>query len=170
MKKWIVLLLLPVLAFTVSDWKTVKVDDRVSVDFPTEPEQKEMSGNAVWVADVETGSRCMVMVLDFEKFGLDSAKLSEEMQKPEALEDFRNGVLGQIQGATLISEKASTVLGHKAFDFVIDMGKEDTAVLNKMYNKNIFIGSKMYSMSFYEKDSHPEDALRAKFFGSFKLN
>jgi hypothetical protein len=170
-KKLFALLLLPSLAFaTTIDWITVRLDDRVSVAFPAKPEEKEMSGNAVWVADSGPNARCMAMVLDFEKFGMDSATLAGEMGKDESFAQFKEGILGQIEGATLISEKKTTTSGKMTFEYVIDMGKKDTAALNKMYNKNIFIGNKMYSFSFYEKDHLPQTAAREKFFNSFKLN
>lgn len=164
------LFLLPLAAFSVLDWSTVKLDGRVSIDFPEAPEQKEMSGNPVWVCDAEGGTRCMAMIVDFTKFGMDSAMVAQEMGKPESFSDFKNGVLGQIEGSSLISEKNTTVKGYRCFDYVIDMGKKDTAALNIMHNKNIFVGAKMYSFSYYEKNGKPVDAVKNKFFNSFKVN
>lgn len=169
-KKLLALLLLPALAFaTTFEWISVQLDERVNVSFPAKPEEKEMSGNAVWVADAGLNGRCMAMVLDFEKFGMDSAMLAGEMGKEESFAQFKEGILGQIEGSTLISEKKTTTAGKMTFEYVIDMGKTDTAALNKMYNKNIFIGNKMYSLSFYEKNNNPQPAARNQFFNSFKL-
>jgi hypothetical protein len=170
MKKTLLLLFVPLLAFATIDWVIVKLDSRVSVSFPIKPEEKDMSGNPVWVADANKDSRCMVMVIDFQKFGMDSVALAAEMEKEEAFDQFKDGILGQIEGSSLISEKKTTVAGKTSFEYIIDMGKKDTAALNKMYNKNVFIGNKMYSLSFYEKEGKPQDALRDKFFASFKLN
>jgi hypothetical protein len=169
-KKFLAFLFLPMLAFAATtDWVNVNLDERVSVSFPNQPEEKEMSGNAVWVADASNDARCMAMVLDFEKFGMDSVMLAAEMGKEESFTQFKEGILGQIEGATLISERKTTTAGKMTFEYVIDMGKNDTAALNKMYNKNVFIGNKMYSLSFYEKDGKPQTEARNKFFNSFKL-
>jgi hypothetical protein len=168
MKKTLLLLFVPLLAFATADWVNVKLDERVSVTFPVTPEEKQMSGNAVWVADFGPNARCMAMVMDFEKFGMDSAMVAGEMGKEESFTQFKEGILGKIEGSTLISEKKTTVAGKMCFEYIIDMGKKDTAALNKMYNKNVFIGNKMYSLSFYEKEGKPQLEARNKFFNSFK--
>ncbi|HEX2606470.1 MAG TPA: hypothetical protein VHK91_03785 [Flavisolibacter sp.] len=171
MKKYLLLLfVVPVFAFTYADWVSIKIDDKVSVQFPVQPENKEMNGNAVWVSDVNKDSRCMVMLMDFTKFGMDAAQLEQEMAKEESFGQFRDGILGQIEGSKLIAEKKTKLQGYNTFEFDINMGKTDTAQLNRMYNKNIFIGSKMYSLSFYEKNNKPQTEERNKFFNSFKVN
>jgi len=162
-------MILPLMAFTSFEWVTFSLDERVSVDFPVKPEQKEVSGNITWVAEENSNSRCMAMVLDFKNFGVDSAQLAAEFSNPKFAEDFKEGVLGQLSGASTISEKITTTLGYKTLEYVFDMGKKDTSSLNMMYNKNIFVGSKMYTMSFFEKNGKPQDETRNKFFKSFKL-
>lgn len=163
------LLLLPFFAFIASDWITVRLDERVTVSFPAKPEEKDMQGNAVWVQDVDQGARCMAMIVDFSKFGMDSAGLAAEMDKPESFDNFRQGVLGQIAGSTLISEKKGTVNGKIYFEYVIDMGKRDQPdALNIMYSRNIFAGSKMYTLSFFEKTNLPREQERKQFLTSFK--
>jgi hypothetical protein len=156
-------------AFTVADWVDVQLNKRVSVSFPVQPEEKEMGGNDVWIADANADSRCMAMILDFEKFGMDSAGLAAEMGKEASFAQFKDGILGQIEGATLISEKKTYTNGYMTFEYIIDMGKNDANALNKMYNKNIFVGSHMYSLSFYEKDNKPQAEARNKFFNSLKI-
>lgn len=163
--------MLPFLAFVAADWITVKIDNRVTVSFPATPEEKEMSGNQVWVQDVDKDGRCMAMLLDFSKFGMDSATLASEMSKDASFDDFRQGILGQIEGSTLISEKKTKVQGKLCFEYVINMGKDGQAdALNIMYSKNIFVGNKMYTLSFYEKNNKPREADRTRFFNSFRLN
>ena len=157
------------MAFASIDWVTVSIDKKVSIDFPVKPEQSEMSGNPVWTADANNDSRCMAMIIDFKNFGMDSAQVASEMSKPEAYEDFKNGVLGQIQGSSLISEKITTTLGYKTFEYIIDMGKKDTSSLNIMHNKNIFVGAKLYAMNFFEKNGKPQDQMRNQYFRSVKI-
>jgi len=172
MKKFfLVLLLLPFFAFVAADWVTVKLSDRVSVSFPSSPEEKEMSGNSVWVQDVDSNGRCMAMVVDFSKFGMDSAGLATEMAKDESFADFRQGVLGQIAGSSIISEKKGKINGKIYFEYVIDMNKPGQPnAFSIMYSRNIFIGDKMYTLSFYEKVNKPQDKPRNKFFDSFRMH
>lgn len=163
------LLMLPLLAFVSFDWVTVSLDNRVSVDFPVQPEQGDQSGNPTWVASVNSNGRCMTMIVDFKNFGMDSAQLATEMTNPQFSEDFKGGVLGQLPGASIISEKKNPTLGYKTLEYLIDMGKKDTSVFNIMYNKNIFVGSKMYTLTFFEKTGKPQDKARDQFFNSIKI-
>jgi hypothetical protein len=168
-KQFLFWLILPLMAFASIEWVTVPIDEKVTMDFPAKPEQSEMSGNQVWMSDPNSDSRGMAMVIDFKNFGLDSAQLVAEMAKPGAYDDFKGGVLGQIEGASLVSEKNTTTLGYKTFEFVINMGKQDTSSLNIMHNRNIFVGAKMYTMNFFEKNGKPQDQMRNKYFGSLKI-
>lgn len=170
MKKQLLLwVLLPLMAFTSIEWITVSLDQRASIDFPIAPTEKEMSGNPTWIADVSNDARCMAMTLDFKNFGLDSAQLAAEMASPKFYDDFKGGVLGQMPGSTLISEKKGTIQGYKTAEYVINMGKTDTNSLNVMHNKNIFVGSRMYTLNFFEKNGKPQDKARNQFFNSFKV-
>jgi hypothetical protein len=157
---------LPLFAFSGIDWIRVKIDDRFSVDFPAKPEERELSGNPVWVADVNDDSRCMLMTFDFGKQGLDSVALATEMNRAGAFEEFRDGVLEQMEGSFIVSERNTKFNGYTSFEYVINMGKNEEGVLNIMYNKNIFVNDKMYSLSFYEKDKNPQEDARRNFFSS----
>jgi hypothetical protein len=170
-KLLIVLLVLPFFAFVAADWVAVKLDERVTVSFAAMPEIKDVAGNSVWVQDIDKGARCMVMVVDFEKFGSDSAGIAAEMAKEEAFVEFRKAVLGQIEGGTLIAETKSAISGKTYFEYVIDLGKGGQPdVLNVLHSRNIFVGAKMYTLSFYEKNGLPREVERDKFFSSFKLS
>lgn len=169
-KTLIALLAVPFFAFAIADWVNVQLDERASISFPVAPEIKDFGGNQVWVSDAsDSQSRYMMMIMDFSKFGLDSAGVAAEMGKEETFDQFKGGVLGQIPGASLISEKKTTVMGKMTFDYVIDMGKKDPKGYSIMYNRNIFSGAKMYSMNFYEKKDAPKEDLRKKFFESFQI-
>ena len=170
MKKLLLLsFLLPLLSFSGLDWINVDIDERWSVKCPSQPVEQEMQGNPVWISDLNDDSRCMLMVVDFSKMGMDSLALSEEMSRTASFAEFRDGVLGQIEGASLISEKKDKVGGYMCFEFVIDMGKDDDNSLNIMYNKNIFVGNKMYSLSFYEKNNKPQAKSRNVYFKSILI-
>lgn len=167
-KTLIAFVFLPLFAFISADWVTISLDERASIDFPSATESKDMNGNRMWIQDIGKDARCMAMVFDFGQMGMDSAALADEMSRPEAFEQFKNGVVGQIQGASVLSEKNTSIGGHKVFEYLIDMGKKDTSALDRMHNRNYFIGVKMYSLSFFEKASKPQAELRNKFFNSFK--
>lgn len=158
------------MAFTlVNDWKTVKLDSRVSVAFPGEPEVEDKGGNPMWKTIIDDQALCMAMIIDFEKLGMDSASLATEMVKDDQFAAFRDGILGKMPGSSVVSERKRTVSGHLTYDFLINMGKDANSI-NKMYNRNIFVGSKLYSLSFLENDNQPEKELREAFFSSFKIN
>ena len=170
LKKLLLLLfIIPVFAFTSINWITIELDEKVSVDFPLEPTQQDLSGNTMWVADINPDSRCMTMLMDFGKMGLDSAQMAKDISRPEAFDEFKDGMLGQMKGSSLISEKTTTTLGYKTFELVVDMGKKDTSALNVMHTRAIFINAKMYALYFYEKNGKPQDDSRNRFFNSLKI-
>jgi hypothetical protein len=169
-KYWIVLFLMPLLAFSITDWVSLKLDNRVSVSFPSNPEERDSGGNPMWIADAGGNARCMALLVDYKKYGMDSAALTAEMEKESALEEFKVAMMSKIEGGKLISENSTTTKGKLTFEFVVDMGKEDSNAYNIMYSKTIFIGAKMYSLSFYEKNNKSQVELRKKFFNSFALN
>jgi len=168
-KQFLFWLILPLMAFTGIEWVTFSIDERVSIDFPMKPKQSESSGNPVWIADANSDSRCMAMVIDFKNFGMDSVQLAAEMEKPEFYDDFKKGVLGQIEGSSIISEKITTTLGYKTFEYIISMGKKDTSSLNIMYNRNVFSGTKLYAINFFEKNGKPQEQIRNQYFRSIKI-
>lgn len=168
-KKLLIWLLLPLMAFTSIEWVTVAIDNKVSVDFPVKPVESESGGNPMWTADANSDARCMVLKIDFKNFGMDSAQVAAEMTKPEFYTDFKGGVLGQMEGATMVSEKITTFLGYKTFDYVINMNKKGDNSLNIMHNKNVFVGDKLYSINFFEKNGKPQEQLRDQFFRSVKI-
>ncbi|TMI95580.1 MAG: hypothetical protein E6H08_06465 [Bacteroidetes bacterium] len=168
-KQFLFLLILPLMAFASIDWVRVSIDKGVSIDFPVKPKESEMSGNPVWTADANSDSRCMAMMIDFKNLGLDSAQLATEMQEPGFYDDFKKGVLGQIEGSSIISEKITATSGYRTFEYVIDGGKKDTSSWNIMYNKNIFVGAKLYTMNFFEKNGKPQDKVRDQYFRSIRI-
>lgn len=156
---------LPLMAFSVIEWVNVDIDDRVSASFPSQPEKMDLGGNMALVSKMENDNGCMSMVIDFSKFGFDSATLALEMVKPEAFEQFKESFLAQIPGATLLSEKNTTLQGYTCYEFVVDMGKD--SVKSIMHNRNVITGTNMYSFNFYENT--PAEGDRNKFLNSIKI-
>lgn len=168
-RRFLVFLLLPLFAFVTIDWVTIDLDNRFSINFPSKPDQKDLGGNPMWVQEIGTNARCMAIVIDFSNYGLDSAGLAAEMGRDEAMDQFKTGILGQIPGATVTAERITTTQGKKTFELEIDMGNKDTTQLNKMHSKSIIAGTKMYTVSFYEKKNLPQTEMKEKFFNSIKV-
>ena len=145
----------------------VNMDEKATVIFPETPAYSDRSGNKVWTAEIDSASRCMAMVLDFENYGWDTAQIAEEFNNPNAFEEFKSSILNKMDGATIIGENERTEGGVTCFEFVIDMGNE-SGEINYLYTKNYFTGTKMYTLSFYQAEEK-EDEVAERFFKSFKV-
>jgi hypothetical protein len=94
--------------------------------------------------------------------------LAKQLEGKPFYDGFRDAMIDQIKGAALVSEEITKVLGWPAYKTVVQMpGKSGT--MTKLYGLNVFIGTKVYSCSFYEDANKPQEASRAKFFDSFKI-
>jgi hypothetical protein len=169
MKK-LLFLTLPIicLAFIKADWITVKIDEKVSIDFPSAPDTMEANGTHIWSNMKEDGFKCMVVVLDFANFGLDSAGLAAQMEGESFFEDFKTSMLAQMKGASLLTEEVTKVKGWPAYKMVIDLGAT-TDKISKAYCTNMFVGQRLYSLFFYENPAKPEEIKKNKFFDSFRV-
>ena len=169
MKKLSVLFLLPLLAFNfMVDWQLQQMDARASVEFPVKPVESEMSGNPIWIANIDDQNRCMAMVFDYAAVGMDSAQVANELSDPAALAVFRDQLLGEFDNAKVLSENSSVNNGHILFEYEIDRGG-DTLELNHWYSKCYFVSTKMYVLNYFERSKTKDNPTRAKFFGSFKV-
>lgn len=166
---WIVLLVsLPFLAFVNFDWVTTSIDERTSVDFPSAPQKEEVQGNVVLTADGDK-SKYIAVLFDFGALGADSAMVAAELEKPAMMEEVKSGMMGQLKGATAVSEKDTFTNGYRTFEFIFDMPVSDSLGLNRMHAKTIFVAAKMYSLSFIESKDAPKEADRKRFFNSIKI-
>ncbi len=169
MKKLSVLFLLPLLAFNfIADWQPQQMDARASVDFPVKPIESEMSGNPIWVANIDDQNRCMAMVFDYAAVGMDSAQVATELSDPSALAIFRDQLMGELESGTVLSEKSSSNNGHILFEYEIDRGG-DTLELNHWYSKCYFVSTKMYVLNYFEMSKTKDNPTRERFFRSFKV-
>ena len=169
MKKYLLtLLLLPLISLKVNDWVTVKIDDRTSVEFPAQPVVEDLNG-APYYENENTGEeKCIVMVTDFGKMGVDSATLSQSMSRTAALGELRDGLLRDAKGSTLLSEKRLHVDGKLAFEYYINTGVNKPGNYNRMYYRAIVFKDRLYSLYFYEDAGKPRQEMRKRFFDSFK--
>jgi hypothetical protein len=161
-------LILPFLAFVSFDWITTQLDDRVSVDFPATPTKQDAAGNAVYTA-TDGKSKYVAVEFDFSKFGADSAMMAAELDKPEMIGQVKSGIMSELKGSTLVSEKDTLTSGYRTFDLVLDLAPDSAGVVQRMYSKTVFVAAKMYSLSFVEKKDAPMEGDKVKFFNSLKI-
>lgn len=170
MTKYLVLLfLIPFASFIPIDWVTINFDDRVSVDFPAQPVIEDLNGNPYYENENAGEAKCIVMVTDFAKMGIDSATLSQSMSRTAALAEVRDGLLRDAKGSTLITEKRIKVGNKIAFEYYINTGVNKPGHYNRMYFRAIVFKDRFYSLYFYEDASKPKDEMRNRFFDSFKV-
>jgi hypothetical protein len=167
---WVLLFLfVPFMAFKSFDWITTSIDERVTVDFPTLPEKQDADGNPVFSAG-DDSTKYIVVAFDFGKYGADSTMMAAELDKPEMMEQVKTGIMGELKGATLVSEKDTLTHGHRTFEFVFDIKSPDNPLESgRMHSKTIFVAAKMYSLSFVEKKGASLEAERKRFFNSVKI-
>jgi hypothetical protein len=165
------LLILPLFAFIKADWFTQSLDNsKVSINFPLKPERMvQANGTVVWkyVNDV---SICMVTVIDLNVMGMDSAAVKTMLADPGSLQEFRDGLIGQLKGSKLIAEAKAELSGFPSYDFTVDVSASSAeGDKDIMYTKSVFIGARLYGLYFHEKKGKLQEAERKQFFSSFKV-
>jgi hypothetical protein len=169
MKKYFILLLLPLLAFGAFEWVSVKIDERVSIDFPSSPMQSEVSGNQTWIIDLDSNSRCMAMIVDLGKMGLDSASFTPLLDQDDFYEQYKTSTINSIGSINFVEGKRLRVLGRPAYDMVLEKEAPDLKFnYKRVYIRSVFLGMKLYAFSFFQKK--PADDQRQKFFESLRIN
>lgn len=170
MKRGWLVLLLPVMGFVLHDWVRVKIDEHVSVEFPSQPEKKNMLGNIIWSQNVDSNSRCMAASADFADYGMDSTVLAMQYTRDSFMILIRDHVMSQVKGCKIISQYRIQVDDHLAYEFAFEKLHPDSSfTFKKFYNRDILVGTKMYTLSFYEKPNTEDKASRERFFHSFKV-
>ena len=167
-KPFLLFLLTVSIFFAQLTWKTFQIDDRVAVSFPSTVEKMTLDNKPVWVSEVDSASKCMIMITDMKKMGVDATTLAEMLKKKKTYQSIKSGMLAGSPGSVALKESITTFKNYPAYYLELDMNGEADE-FNKTYIMNVFIGAKMYSMTFGEayKTKHLEE--RSKFFGSFKV-
>jgi len=168
MRKLLLLVFLPLVAFTTFEWVTVKLDDHVSVVFPAQPVQQESAGNPLWMAVPDTNALFMSMVVDMEKLGVDSATLAPLLDQLEFYEQYREGAAGKFGETKLVYDTMYKKNGYHVNEF--KLRKESTDLSFPYWNitiRSIFIGAKVYAFSYLEKNDRQEGMQR--FFNSVQV-
>jgi hypothetical protein len=168
MKKYFILFLLPLLAFGIIEWTTVNLDDRVSVQFPSTPTSSETRGNPMWIADIDTNSRCMALLVDLGKMGLDSATFTPMLEQDAFYEQFKTSTINSIGDVKFVEERKFKIDGRYAYEFVLEKETPDLKFnYKRVYIRSLFLGTRIYSLSFFQKQ--PADDQRQKFFESVRV-
>ncbi len=146
MKKILSLVTIAMLTVTVihaqNGWITHKGDDRVSVKFPSEP-QETAPGTLVSVASKDSSTVYVFSIVDFfTKFGIDSATLVPLKTIPRFTAQLKAGMKKSIPAADFDDIKISTWKGFTSYTTA------GTDPKGKKYDMFMFIiGSKLYSLS-----------------------
>ncbi len=169
MKKILLILAAFVLvSFTAADWVRVSIDSRASVLFPKKAEAQTVGQNQMWQQGVDSNERCMALIIDFGQFGLDSAGVAAEMGKEETFDQFSESMIGQMEGAEFVSKEKTTENGRLVFKYTVDVSKMKGMVYKRMFSRNVFVGDKLYSLSYYVDDTKPS-ANTARFLNSLEV-
>ncbi len=169
LKTVLILLILPLFAFIKADWFSQAIDSKASISFPGKPEKAVQPNGDTWTFTSEL-TTCSVAIIDMKALGMDSAAVKEMLADPKSLLEFRNGLLGEMKGSTLIGEAESKLGGYPSYEFTVDRSssKADADKLI-LYNKNVFVGDKIYGLYYYERKARLQESDRIQFFNSFKV-
>ncbi|MFD0940901.1 hypothetical protein [Pedobacter boryungensis] len=163
------LLFSPVLFITILTWERVKLDESVSVSFPSKPEKSMMDDKPIWIATIDSTSKCMAMITDFEKLGVDKLKWAERLKQKETYQTIKSGMLRGSPGAVILNESITTFKGKPAYIVKMDL-KGEKEDFNIAYVMNVFIETKMYSLMFMETYNNPHEADKQTFWNSLNWN
>ena len=145
-----------------TDWINYKVDDRISVKLPAQPEFKQ---GGQFVKDKDS-SVYIVMAIDFVKVaGVDSVQLGPYEPTPEFGNQLKSGMLGKMPGSTLGDVKIGKWNGH--YSYTMEGGNETKKV--RIYVNMVCWGNIMYALMNIVPEQNSTKG-RDYFFASLKAN
>ncbi len=149
-----------------NQWKRTSIDEIVSVEIPGEPEKKDEQNVLSYSFRSKDSAAYAVNVIDFSKFGMDSATLQAMVTQEMFLEQFKAGMTQQLPGAEIKEAKIITVGNYTAYDIVIEADKNGKKILT--YSLNIFVGSKDYSFVYASSETSTPES-KERFFKSIEI-
>ena len=168
-KTLIAFLLVPFLTVATFEWVKVKIDDRVSITFPSQPETKDLNGLPGWISVPDSNSMFMITIVDMKKFGLDSATLTPLLNQPEFYQQYRTSAQAKFGEATLVYDTSFLWNGLHVHEFrVKKAGTDANFPYQNITIRSVFIGAKIYAVSVLQKEITEAD--QKKFFESLQLN
>jgi len=167
MKKAVLILIISVLMVNLTygqtDWITYKIDNKLSIKLPAQPNAIDERTNKVMDKD---NNVYLVAVIDLtEAAGIDSAQLAAYAPKPEFANGIKNGMLKKVPGLSLGDVKVDKWNGYYCYH--IEGGNVEKKL--KLFTYEIIIGSKMYG---FTAMIHEDKNISSKddFFNSLVLN
>jgi len=118
-------------------WFKKKLDDRISVQFPAEPEAQ---GPAFKYKDKDSVGYTAA-VTDFSMFGADSAMIAAETEKEEFADQLKEGFSAQIPDLEITKSETGKWNGYPAYNYEGEIKPK----AQKMYFTCIIVGAKMYA-------------------------
>ncbi|RYG11920.1 MAG: hypothetical protein EOO07_19845, partial [Chitinophagaceae bacterium] len=144
MNKIILLFLLPVSLLLSVEWERATIDKKVSVLLPKPTEKLKVDGKEAWLGEVDRAGKCMVMVTDLGKMGMDAKTLAEELKKTQFYGKLKDGLALGSNGKPR-NEQITMFKGYHAYKIDITIEEEEGTFDTKLLN--FFIGTKMYTFS-----------------------
>lgn len=159
---FIAIILLTKLANAQTNWIDYKIDNRVSVKMPEQPQFK----NGGLSAKDKDSSVYIVVVVDFVKTaGVDSTQLAPYEPTPDFANGLKNGMLGKMPGATMGDVKIAKWNGH--YCYTVEGGYADRKL--KVYAYMVCWGSTMYGLMSIIPEQNSTTS-KDDFFASLKAN
>ncbi|RZK55109.1 MAG: hypothetical protein EOO87_08720 [Pedobacter sp.] len=144
MNKIIILLLLTFSILNETEWKRIAVDKKVSVLIPSPVEKVNVDGKDAWYGEIDSAGKCMVMVTDMGKMGIDAASLASALKKKDIYTSLKNGIALGSEGKTF-NEQITTFKGYPAYKIGFLISEDGQSFITQ--SLNFFIGTKMYTIS-----------------------
>ena len=157
------MLITGVATYAQSQWNRISIDARVSVMLPGTPEKNETEQSLMYTLASPDSSVFNVNVIDFVSYGLDSATLQGLIGEEAFMEQFKSGIIQQMEQAEVLEARITNLDSFTVYEFLIELTLNDGAKRN-FHSYNLFIGSKLYSFTISAiKD---EELVKAKFISS----
>lgn len=148
-----------------TDWITKKLDEKLSVKFPSEPEKSTKNGAETYIVKTKDSVKYAAVLLDLNASGkLDSATLAKVKDNQQFANQLLNGIASQKPNYTFDDVKIGNWKSYTSYDFS-GLDKETKAQLTV---KLILIGTKIYSFSCLLPKESPTQT-NELFFGSIEL-
>lgn len=141
---FVVLLMFAITANAQQKWITKKIDEKLSVNFPSEPEKVTKNGNDSFIIkekDSVTYAAGMIDMYTVAK--MDSATLAPLKENPMFAEKLVAGIASQKPTYKFGKVKIGSWNGLTTYDIT---GFEETTK-NTIYLQIIFIGSRLYTLA-----------------------
>jgi hypothetical protein len=144
MKKKLFLLVAAIFLFTFTHaqgtWVNYKIDDKISVKLPSEPQQ--IQEGTTMTKDKDSVIYLTILV-DFVKVAkIDSAGLAPYLATQQFADGLKTGMLSKMPGSTMDDVKIGKWKNY--YSYTIEGGNAEKKL--KLYTYMVIIGSKMYGL------------------------